>query len=455
MPELWPRWGSAPQIALARRKAPWVVLVIGFGGLLACIVGAAVGSVGALDHVRRNENRSLRAYLERQSALDQIRSQIYLSGTYVRDLLLAPDPSGVAAQSSRLAGLERDSKAALETYSRSLDPEEKEPFRTLESEIDDYWQVLRRTAQWTPEERNQRRDSFFYDELAPRRTTMLQIADRIALVNERGLTRAEDQLAASSEGLRHTLMFTFGLALVIGLALAGVTSLYTLRLERKLERGLDENARARGDLQELSAKLERAQENERRTLARELHDEVGQSLSAILMETENAECAGDVDEMRAHLAAVKKLAGKDGQRGARSGVAAAALHVGRFRFGARAQLARPRNEQAYRPERSGFRRRRYRRSSRRAQNLYLPGGAGSGQQFRAPCQRPDRGSGGEARRWPRPLPGTRRRRGLRRPIRARTGLARHGGAGAAVGRRPPPGIAARTRNSDSGRSAAG
>jgi signal transduction histidine kinase len=310
LPEVWPSWESAPKIARARRKAPWVVLVIGFGGLLACILGAAARTIGTLDHTRRNENRSLRGYLERQSALDQIRSQIYLSGTYMRDLLLAPDPSGVDAQSSRLAGLERDSKAAMVTYSRSLEPEEREPFRTLESEIDDYWQVLGRTAQWTPEERNQRRDSFFYDELAPRRTAMLQIADRIALVNEHGLTRAEDQLTASSDGLRRTLMWTFGMTLTIGLALAGVTTLYTLRLERKLERGLDENARARSDLQELSARLERAQENERRTLARELHDEVGQSLSAILMETENAECATDVIEMRAHLAAVKKLAGK-------------------------------------------------------------------------------------------------------------------------------------------------
>jgi signal transduction histidine kinase len=287
-----------------------VVLVIGFGGLLACILGAAVRTVGALDRVRLDENRSLKAYLERQNALDQIRSQIYLSGTYVRDLLLAPDPASVEAQSTRLAGLERESKAALVAYSRSLEPEEKEPFRTLATEIDDYWQVLGRTAQWTPQERNQRRDSFFYDELAPRRTAMLQIADRIALVNEHGLTRAEDQLAASSDGLRRTLMFTFGITLAIGLALAGLTTLYTLRLERQLERGLDENARARADLQELSARLERAQENERRTLARELHDEVGQSLSAILMETENAECAADVNEMRAHLAAVKKLAGK-------------------------------------------------------------------------------------------------------------------------------------------------
>jgi signal transduction histidine kinase len=155
-----------------------------------------------------------------------------------------------------------------------------------------------------------RRDSFFYDELSPRRTAMLQIADRIALVNERGLERAEDRLAASSDGLRRTLTLTFGITLAVGLALAGVTTLYTLRLERQLERGLDENARARGALQELSAKLERAQENERRTLARELHDEVGQSLSAILMEAENAECAADAGEMRSHLAAVKKLASK-------------------------------------------------------------------------------------------------------------------------------------------------
>jgi signal transduction histidine kinase len=168
--------------------------------------------------------------------------------------------------------------------------------------------VLGSTGHWTPEQRNKLRDSFFYDELVPRRTAMLQIADRIGLVNERGLTRAEARFAESSDKLRRTLLLTFGFTLFGGLALAVVTTVYTLRLERKLERGLEENARARADLQDLSAKLVRAQENERRTLARELHDEVGQSLSAILMETENAECAESVAEMREHLAAVKTMA---------------------------------------------------------------------------------------------------------------------------------------------------
>jgi len=83
-----------------------------------------------------------------------------------------------------------------------------------------------------------------------------------------------------------------------------------MRLERELQRRLDENTRTNADLQELSAKLVRAQENERRVLARELHDEVGQSLSAILMEADNAAAAEGFGEAREHLLAVRTLAEK-------------------------------------------------------------------------------------------------------------------------------------------------
>jgi signal transduction histidine kinase len=294
----------------ARPKAPWLVLWLGFGGLLVCIVGAAVGTLTTLDRVTGEETRVRKAFLQRLSALDTIRSEIYLSGTYVRDFLLSPDPAGAAAQASRLTSLERETRGALDAYSHLIDPGDRQPFVTLEGEIDEYWVILNRTIAWTPEQRNRLRDSFFYDQLVPRRTAMLQIADRIALVNERGLTRAEDRLAQSSGNLRRTLLVTFGITLAGGFILALLTIAYTLRLERELERRLDENARARADLQDLSARLLRAQENERRSLARELHDEVGQSLSAILMETENAECADDPREIREHLASVKTLAGK-------------------------------------------------------------------------------------------------------------------------------------------------
>jgi signal transduction histidine kinase len=296
--------------APARPRTPRLVLWLGFGGLLAAILGAAVGTLHALDRVSTDETRIRKSFLGRLSALDQIRSQIYLSGTYVRDFLLSPDASGAAAQSGRLEALERETREALAAYTRGLDAEERQPFQALEAEIDDYWRILARMVSWTPEERSKLRDAFFYDELVPRRTAMLQIADRIALVNEHGLTRSEQRLGQSSENLRRTLMLTFAVTLIGGLVLALLTVGYTMRLETELERRLEENLRARSDLQELSDRLLRAQENERRTLARELHDEVGQSLSAILMETENAECAEETREIREHLASVKALAEK-------------------------------------------------------------------------------------------------------------------------------------------------
>lgn len=294
----------------ARPKASWIVLSLGFGGLLLFLLAAATGTLFVLQRVRTEETRIRHAFLERLGELDQIRAQIYLSGTYVRDFLLSPDPNSAAAQSSRLASLDHETQAALVSYARVLDPEEREPFRALQSEINSYWRVLDGTLAWTPQERNKLRYSFFYDELIPRRTAMLQIADRIAAVNESGLNRAEERLSQSSDGLRRSLFLTFGITLLGGIILALLTIAYTVRLERELGHNLEENARARADLEELSSRLLRAQENERRTLARELHDEVGQSLSAILMEAENAGCAATAEELRPHLSAIRSLAEK-------------------------------------------------------------------------------------------------------------------------------------------------
>ena len=72
-----------------------------------------------------------------------------------------------------------------------------------------------------------------------------------------------------------------------------------------------EIVRTREELKELSGRLVDAQENERRAISRELHDEVGQSLSALLVELGNltaALSAGDLRELRSHVDVIKKLA---------------------------------------------------------------------------------------------------------------------------------------------------
>lgn len=293
-----------------RKLRPLLVLSAGFGGLILFILAAATGTIVLLNRVRADETHIRQTFLGRLRTLEQIRSEIYLSGTDMRDFLLSPGAAGGSAQRADILMIRQQTESALDNYARNVEPEEQDTFQALRSEIEEWWQVLDTAFEWTPAERNRLRYTFFYEQLVPRRTTMLQIADRIAEINERGLNRSEERLSASAESLRWSLLVTFGIALVGGVLLAIGTIALTRRLEREVERRLKETSEARADLQALSAKLVRAQEEERRTLARELHDEVGQSLSAIMMEAGNAAAAPDLGEMRRSVLSIASIAEK-------------------------------------------------------------------------------------------------------------------------------------------------
>jgi signal transduction histidine kinase len=280
---------------LPRKLRPALVLSVGFGGLILFILAAAIGTLVLLDRVRTDDTRIRQAFLGRLRVLEQIRSEIYLSGTDMRDFLLSPGAASVDAPRREIVALQAQSQAALDGYARSLDPAEQEAFQALRSEIDAWWQTFQTAFQWTPAERARLRNTFFYEQIVPRRMTMLQIADRIAQINELGINRAEERLAASAENLRWSLLVTFGIALLGGIVLAIAATALTLRLEREVERRLNETVEARANLQALSDRLVHTQEDERRNLARELHDEVGQSLSAIMMEANTAAATLDTD----------------------------------------------------------------------------------------------------------------------------------------------------------------
>src|ERR1019366_4767950 len=209
-----------------------VVLSVGFGGLILFILASAIGTLVLLERVRTDDTRIRQAVLGRLRALEQIRSEIYLSATDMRDFLLSPGGGGVEAPRKDILAIQAQTQTALETYARSLDAQEQGAFQALRSEIDEWFQVFQTAFQWTPRERERSRTAFFNEQVVPRRITMLQIADRIAEINELGLNRAEERLAESAEKLRLSLYVTFGVALLGGMMLAFATTALTLRLER-------------------------------------------------------------------------------------------------------------------------------------------------------------------------------------------------------------------------------
>ncbi|MGD0131618.1 MAG: ATP-binding protein [Bryobacteraceae bacterium] len=311
--ELFPqtvRYTEASYTGNGMRQRPRVVLVAGFGGLLLIMAAAEAGALLFLNSLRHNDTALQARFLARNRTLERIRSNIYLSGTFVRDSLLAPEQSGARAQLATLDGLRRDSESALTSYASALEPEEAAPFQDLRSQIEAYWNVLDRTLAWTGEERGKYRDAFFYEELVPRRTSMLQIADRIEALNEEALRRGDMKLGDLFGRLQFGLLAMIAVTLVGGASLAALTIFHILKLEGEVQKRLTESVHAQSSLQELSARLVRAQEEERRALSRELHDEVAQAFSAVLMEAENLLDLASAPEVRAHLDSIRAVAEK-------------------------------------------------------------------------------------------------------------------------------------------------
>jgi signal transduction histidine kinase len=180
----------------------------------------------------------------------------------------------------------------------------------LRSQIEAYWNVLDRTLAWTGEERGKNRDAFFYQELIPRRTSMLEIADRIEVLNEEALRRGDVKLGDMFGRLQLGLLAMIAVTLPGGATLAAFTIVHILKLEGEVQQRLNESVHSQASLQELSARLLRAQEEERRALSRELHDEVAQAFSAVLMEAENLLDLAPPPEVRAHLDSIRGVAGK-------------------------------------------------------------------------------------------------------------------------------------------------
>lgn len=287
-----------------------LTLLIGFGGLLLIMVLAGFDALGVFQRFRQGDAQIRGRYLSQNHALNDIRSDVYLSGTYVRDYLLEPDPARAEVFRNSLEDVRKHMESALEVYGRQTAPAEAQHYSALRTELMDYWGILAPIFQWDPAERRRSGYTFLRDEVFPRRQNMLAIADRITAINEQQLTAGNNQVVSLLLRFQTRVLLTLVAALVLGVGMAAFSTRRILRLEDQAQLRYEETADARSQLKDLSARLVQAQETERRALSRELHDEVGQSLSAVLVELRNLSAGLGIrsaEQSRSHVETVKGL----------------------------------------------------------------------------------------------------------------------------------------------------
>ncbi len=255
-------------------------LIAGFGGLLAMMAFAEIDGVRALREIERANDEIREDFLLRTRLLERIRGDVYVSGTYVRDYLLEPETGKAEGHRYSLLETRNDMDSALAQYSTLLRARGRPPFQALTAALAEYWRTLDPVFSWSTAERKRDGFAFLRDEVFPRRMAMLGIADQIRALNETQLNEGKIRVQQTFEAFRQRLRLTIGLTIGLGLLLAAFSILRIRGLESETERQFRE-------VQQLSARLVEAQEDERRSIARELHDEVGQSLTGVLVEMAN------------------------------------------------------------------------------------------------------------------------------------------------------------------------
>lgn len=287
-----------------------VILTAGFGGLLLLMAFSAIDGMQALQQIQTSNDTMREQFVRRNRVLERIRADVYISGTYVRDYLLEPESGKAEGHRYSLLEARHDMDSALAEYRTLIDDREAVPFQGLIQQLAEYWRVLEPVFQWTPEQRRDRGYVFLRDEVFPRRQSMLNIANHIGAINESQLDAGKAKVEETFRQSRRRLGFTIALTIGLGLLLATFSMRKILSLENETAGHYVEISNARAELQQLSARLVQAQEDERRSISRELHDEVGQSLTGVLVEMANLSTlirARDLDGASDKAGSVKRL----------------------------------------------------------------------------------------------------------------------------------------------------
>jgi len=277
------------------RFRTWPVAAFALAALLLLIVVSVLESNRRAQEIYSRLDDVDQRYHEVESKLRRLRSDVNMSGIFVRDYLLDPARERAAAYRQQLRQFRGANNAAFDELRLLIEnrPENTQRLERLRAKLAEYWGVLDPLFDWTPSEKATQSVTFLRTEVIPRREAVLSIALEIEEINRSTMAAQRTEVAGQQKELQRDLYALLAWSLLLGgiVALTAVIRLGQLEKRSAKEQHLAEEAERR--MRELSQQLVATQEEERKKLSRELHDHVGQVLTALRMEL------GSIDRLRA------------------------------------------------------------------------------------------------------------------------------------------------------------
>jgi signal transduction histidine kinase len=293
-----PRWTASPDadydageelVVPAARTGPASTirgaLTAGFAVVFVLWVASGFELVRSLREVDRRLEASRDDFQRGQDVLSTVRTNVLLGSIYLRDALIDRSPVSYDDYRAALLKIREDVDRVLPVYVPLIgSPIERQHWDNLQLELEHYWKS--RDVVFVSEGpfSTANAAALLRQSVVPARQSILEIVDSLSALQRASRQRHEAEAALVYSNAQTRVVSLATLAIVVGLIVAVVATRHVGRLEGEIERRQAAERQNRRDLERLSARLVTAQEEERRSLARELHDAVGQALTAIKME---------------------------------------------------------------------------------------------------------------------------------------------------------------------------
>jgi signal transduction histidine kinase len=293
------------------RFRTWPIVANAFCALLV-LVGVSVWEV--LREVRVLDSRTAEVHLAYQKvddALAELRTNVYQASLSVLELAPQAGPEEIAQLRRTLSESRTGTDSSLRSLTRLLVANQRGHVDRLRRELAEYWNSEDTEVALTVGNRNAAALPKMLADKAHQRESILEIAEQIDGLNTANVNRQEEEIEQRTREFQAFLRRT---ALLLGLlmvAIAGGSTYYLSRIEQEAVRQRDRAESAERGLRRLSNQLVNAQEEERKTISRELHDEVGQILTGLRMELGSMQStneSGHQSAFQERLASVKALA---------------------------------------------------------------------------------------------------------------------------------------------------
>jgi signal transduction histidine kinase len=219
-----------------------------------------------------------------ETTLRRLRADVHLSGIYIRDYLLDNARENAPEYRRHLEELRTRNLDSVQKLQSMIRPQDRARVVSLEGNLNDYWQTFDPLFDWTVVEKIMNSARFLRREVLPRREAVLALAEEIEQLNNTNLEAQRAEVMNRQAQFRNALHSLLWQSLLLGLVVA-LTAVARLRaVERRSDIQRTRAETAENQMRQLSQQLVATQEEERRKLSRELHDHVGQMLTALRLE---------------------------------------------------------------------------------------------------------------------------------------------------------------------------